>query len=154
MAKKAAPAALQTEVVNDEEWEKVLKRKGLVGEQFFVYLNNEILIFSCLELKRNFIGIIFYSVVDVYSDWSGPCTGMVSILKKLKMEIGGDALSYAMANCDRVTDLKRFQGKSEPIWMFIHEGQMVNLMFGAHCPQFVKMLMIELERVQKGEEHE
>lgn len=36
-----------------------------------------------------------YSVVDVYSDWSGPCTGMVSILKKIKMEIGGDALSYA-----------------------------------------------------------
>lgn len=36
-----------------------------------------------------------YPVVDVYSDWSGPCTGMVSILKKLKMEIGGDALSYA-----------------------------------------------------------
>jgi len=36
-----------------------------------------------------------YLVVDVYSDWSGPCTGMVSILKKIKMEIGGDALSYA-----------------------------------------------------------
>lgn len=36
-----------------------------------------------------------YPVVDVYSDWSGPCTGMVSILKKIKMEIGGDALSYA-----------------------------------------------------------
>ena len=33
--------------------------------------------------------------MDVYSDWSGPCTGMVSILKKIKMEIGGDALSYA-----------------------------------------------------------
>ncbi|XP_039311600.1 uncharacterized protein LOC105201787 isoform X2 [Solenopsis invicta] len=121
MAKKAAPAALQTEVLNDEEWAKVLKRKGLV---------------------------------DVYSDWSGPCTGMVSILKKIKMEIGGDALSYATASCDRVTDLKRFQGKSEPTWMFIHEGQMINLMFGAHCPQFVKMLMTELERVQKGDEHD
>lgn len=35
-------------------------------------------------------------MVDVYSDWSGPCTGMVSVLKKIKMEIGGDALSYAM----------------------------------------------------------
>jgi len=32
MAKKVAPAALQTEVVNDEEWAKVLKRKGLVGK--------------------------------------------------------------------------------------------------------------------------
>jgi len=39
----------------------------------------------------------------VYSDWSGPCTGMVSILKKIKMEIGGDALSYAtviVRKCD------------------------------------------------------
>ncbi|XP_012233294.1 thioredoxin domain-containing protein 3-like [Linepithema humile] len=123
MAKKVAPAALQTEVINDEEWAKILKRKGLV-------------------------------VVDVYSDWSGPCTGMVSILKKIKMEIGGDALSYATASCDRVTDLKRFQGKSEPTWMFIHEGRMINLMFGAHCPQFMKTLVTELERVQNGGEHE
>ncbi|EFN66751.1 Thioredoxin domain-containing protein 3-like protein [Camponotus floridanus] len=120
MAKKVAPTALQTEVINDEEWAKVLTRK----------------------------------VVDVYSDWSGPCTGMVSILKKIKMEIGGDALSYATANCDRVTDLKRFQGKSEPIWMFIHERRMINLMFGAHCPQFIQMLTTELDRIQNGGEHE
>ncbi|RLU22828.1 hypothetical protein DMN91_005106 [Ooceraea biroi] len=99
MAKKTAPAALQTEVVNDEEWAKILTRKGLV-------------------------------VVDVYSDWSGPCTGMVSILKKIKMEIGGDALSYAT------------------------EGRMINLMFGANCPQFLKMLTTELERIQTGDEHE
>ncbi|EZA61165.1 Thioredoxin domain-containing protein 3-like protein [Ooceraea biroi] len=123
MAKKTAPAALQTEVVNDEEWAKILTRKGLV-------------------------------VVDVYSDWSGPCTGMVSILKKIKMEIGGDALSYATASCDRVNDLKRFQGKSEPIWMFIHARRMINLMFGANCPQFLKMLTTELERIQTGDEHE
>ena len=64
MAKKTIPAALQTEISNNEEWEKLLKRTGLI-------------------------------VVDVYSEWSGPCTGMVSILKKVKMEIGGDTLSYA-----------------------------------------------------------
>lgn len=32
MAKKNAPAALQTEVINDDEWAKILERKGLVGE--------------------------------------------------------------------------------------------------------------------------
>ncbi|KZC04086.1 Thioredoxin domain-containing protein 3 like protein [Dufourea novaeangliae] len=120
MAKKTVPAALQIEISNDEDWEKLLKK----------------------------------TVVDVYSEWSGPCTGMVSTLKKIKMEIGGDALSYATAKCDYITDLERFQGKSEPIWMFIHNGRMINLMFGAQCPQLLKMLTTELQRVQNGEEHE
>lgn len=31
---------------------------------------------------------------------------------------------------------------------------MINLMFGAHCPQFTQMLTTELERVQNGDEHE
>ncbi|XP_076237009.1 uncharacterized protein LOC143180878 [Calliopsis andreniformis] len=123
MAKKTTPAALQTEVSNNEEWEKLLRKTGLI-------------------------------VVDVYSEWSGPCTGMVSTLKKIKMEIGGDTLNYATAKCDCITDLERFQGKSEPIWMFIHNGKMVNLMFGAQCPQLLKMLTTELQRVQNGEDHE
>ncbi|XP_074094257.1 uncharacterized protein LOC141524338 isoform X1 [Cotesia typhae] len=123
MAKKNAPAALQTEVSNDDEWAKILERKGLV-------------------------------VVDVYSDWSGPCTGMVSILKKIKMEIGGDSLSYATSKCDNITDLARFRGKSEPTWMFIYNGKMVNLMFGAYCPELQKMLTDEIQRVKNNEPHE
>ncbi|KAG7189695.1 hypothetical protein KM043_017365 [Ampulex compressa] len=123
MAKKTVPAALQTEVSNDDEWAKLLKNTGLI-------------------------------LVDVYSEWSGPCTGMVSILKKIKMEKGGDTLSYATAKCDYITDLQRFQGKSEPTWMFIHNGRMVNLMFGAECPQLLNMLIRELERVHNNEEHE
>ncbi|XP_023288101.1 uncharacterized protein LOC105701844 [Orussus abietinus] len=123
MTKRVAPAALQTEVGNDEEWHKVLERSGLL-------------------------------VVDVYSEWSGPCTAMVSVLKKVKMEIGGDTLSYAIAKSDNISDLERFRGNSEPTWMFIHGGQMVNLMFGANCPQLYKMLITELERVQNEEPHD
>lgn len=31
MAKKTTPAALQTEISNNEEWEKLLTRTGLIG---------------------------------------------------------------------------------------------------------------------------
>jgi len=31
---------------------------------------------------------------------------------------------------------------------------MINLMFGANCPQFVKMLTLELERIQNDDKHE
>ncbi|KAL2747681.1 hypothetical protein V1477_004373 [Vespula maculifrons] len=116
MAKKTTPTALQIDVTNDDEWAKILTKKGLLG--------------------------------------NGPCTGMVSTLKKLKMEIGGDALNYATARCDDITDLQRFKEKSEPIWMFIRDGMMINLMFGAHCPQLVKLLTTEFQRIQNKEESE
>ncbi|XP_043465008.1 uncharacterized protein LOC122500236 isoform X1 [Leptopilina heterotoma] len=93
-------------------------------------------------------------VADIYSEWSGPCTGMVSILKKIKMEIGGDTLNYAIVKCDNIASLERFRGKSEPTWMIIHKGQMVNLVFGANCPELLRVLNIELERVLKGEPHD
>lgn len=36
----------------------------------------------------------------------------------------------------------------------IQKGQMVNLVFGANCPELLRVLNIELERVLKGEPHE
>lgn len=89
-------------------------------------------------------------VVDVYSDWSGPCAAMVSTLKKIKLEIG-NAVDCAIARCDDIEDLARFRGRSEPTWMFLQNGKMVNLMFGAHCPSLQKLLMNEIKRVQQLE---
>ncbi|XP_014220324.1 uncharacterized protein LOC106648155 [Trichogramma pretiosum] len=120
MAKKGQPAALQADVTNDDEWNKIVERPGLV-------------------------------VVDVYSDWSGPCTGMVSILKKIKMEIGGDNLSYATARCDNITDLKRFRGRSEPTWLFLRNGKSVNISFGANCPQLQELMTAELKRLERND---
>jgi len=88
-------------------------------------------------------------VVDVYSDWSGPCSAMTSTLRKIKFEVGH--VDYAIARNDDIADLERFRGRSEPAWMFLEDGKMVNLMFGAHCPRLRRLLVSEIDRVQQGE---
>ncbi|KAG5346189.1 TXND6 protein, partial [Acromyrmex charruanus] len=93
-------------------------------------------------------GLIF---VDVYSDWSGPCTAMISTLKKIQMEVGIEAVDYAIARNDDINDLVRFRGRSEPTWMFLQNGKMVNLIFGAHCPSLRKQLINEIKRAQQLE---
>lgn len=90
-------------------------------------------------------------VVDVYSDWCGPCAAMVNTLRKIKIEMGDDAVDYAVARNDDINDLARFRGRSEPVWMFLQDGKMVNLMFGAHCPRLRKLLHEEIRRVRQSE---
>lgn len=92
-------------------------------------------------------------LIDVFSSWCGPCIAMVSMLRSVKMEVG-DAINYAIVKNDYISDLERFRERSEPVWMFLENGQMVNLMFGANCPQLRKLIMAEIKRVQYKEEPE
>lgn len=41
---------------------------------------------------------IFYLVVDVYTEWCGPCIPMIANLKKIKLELGNENLHYAIVN--------------------------------------------------------
>ncbi|KAK5647084.1 hypothetical protein RI129_005548 [Pyrocoelia pectoralis] len=85
-------------------------------------------------------------VVDVYSDWCGPCSAMLNNLKKIKLEIGGDNLHLVQAKCDLITDLERFRNKSEPTWMFIAQGEVVRLEFGANSPNLLTAIVEELDK--------
>lgn len=89
-------------------------------------------------------------VVDVYSEWSGPCSAMITILRKVKME-KGDLVWYALARNDLITPLARFKGKSEPVWMFIQDGMSVNIVFGANAPQLRRVLRDEVKRFESQE---
>ena len=75
--------------------------------------------YSQLNTSSLFQGL---TVVDVYSDWSGPCSAMTNFLKKIKLEVNDDLLSYAMAKTDKIPQLKIFKGYCKPIWLFIASG--------------------------------
>lgn len=52
-------------------------------------------------------------MVDIYQQWCGPCTGMVSNLKKIRNDIGDDLLKYAAVSCMRnVEPIKKWREKN------------------------------------------
>ena len=88
-------------------------------------------------------------VVDIYSDWRGPCRAMTNFLKKIKLEVNDDLLHYAMAksgkilhfflncmffkidiftsfflfwNLDTIPQLECFRGQCKPTWLFMAGG--------------------------------
>ncbi|CAL8096773.1 unnamed protein product [Orchesella dallaii] len=91
-------------------------------------------------LKRE--GLI---VVDVFSGWSGPCTSMFSILRKLKLDTNDDRLVMAAANADNIAQLAPFRNQSEPCWLFIGGGKPVNVLRGSNAPKLVRTIKSELQ---------
>ncbi|CDR07467.1 unnamed protein product, partial [Oncorhynchus mykiss] len=58
------------------------------------------------------------TVVDVYQQWCGPCRAVVSLLRKIKNELGDDLLHFATAKADSIDALERYRGKCEPTFLF------------------------------------
>lgn len=93
-------------------------------------------------------------VIDIYAGWCGPCVVMIRFLKKIKLELNSEVLHYAIVKSDSITMLKRFRQKSQPLWMFLVDGKLVNLCIGVNSPKLMKLIANEVEmyhKFKKGE---
>ena len=109
------------------------------------------------------------TIIDIYSEWAGPCTAMSGALKKIKLEVGDDSLVYAMAKSDTIPQLEKFRGHCKPTYLFMASGQgceskrrptyfcvgePVAVMHGANAPLMRTMVSQQMElekRVLAGE---
>ncbi|XP_054471652.1 thioredoxin domain-containing protein 6 [Anoplopoma fimbria] len=84
------------------------------------------------------------TVVDVYQQWCGPCRAVVSLLRKIKNELGDDLLHFATAEADSIDALERYRGKCEPTFLFCGGGELVAVLRGANAPLLQRMIVEEL----------
>ncbi|XP_059199417.1 thioredoxin domain-containing protein 6 [Centropristis striata] len=84
------------------------------------------------------------TVVDVYQQWCGPCRAVVSLLRKIKNELGDDLLHFATAEADSIDALEKYRGKCEPTFLFYGGGELVAVLRGAKAPLLQRMIVEEL----------
>ncbi|XP_034481842.1 uncharacterized protein LOC117787420 isoform X2 [Drosophila innubila] len=85
-------------------------------------------------------------ILEVYSEWCGPCLGVLGTLRRIKLEIGGENLHLAICRADTITALKRFYKRSEPTWLFATGGKAVSIFYGSDAPKLVAVIIRELEK--------
>ncbi|KAF5275641.1 hypothetical protein FQA39_LY06753 [Lamprigera yunnana] len=133
---------LQIEVNTNTEWKELLEKKELLG------MSNEL-----IKHFRIVNVLHFYIVVDVYSDWCGPCMSMLPTLSKIKQQVGGE-ITFAKANANNILTLEKFRNKSEPTWLLLAGGKIVNVVYGSNSPQLLNTISSQLKKeisFQKGE---
>ncbi|KAK8380428.1 hypothetical protein O3P69_016779 [Scylla paramamosain] len=91
-------------------------------------------------------------VVDVYSDWCGPCSSMTGHLRRIKLELGDEFLTLATANADRIELLEKFRGKAEPTWLILGTGKAMDVIHGADGPRLLnsirRLLKVEVAAIK------
>ncbi|KAM8857336.1 thioredoxin domain-containing protein 6-like isoform X1 [Synchiropus splendidus] len=89
-------------------------------------------------------------VVDVYSNWCGPCKPVVRHLQRMKNEIAEDELlHFATAESDSLEDLKEYRGQCQTVFLLYHNAQVVEKVEGPKVPAIQKAIKDQLTKVKR-----
>ncbi|XP_072469656.1 thioredoxin domain-containing protein 6 [Notamacropus eugenii] len=100
------------------------------------------------ELWEEMLSSKGLTVVDVYQSWCGPCKPVVTLFRKIKLEVGND-LHFATAEADCLDILEKYRGKCEPTFLFYAGGELVAVVRGANGPLLHKTILDQLEAENK-----
>ncbi|XP_029445371.1 thioredoxin domain-containing protein 3-like isoform X1 [Rhinatrema bivittatum] len=89
------------------------------------------------------------TVIDVHQAWCGPCKAVLALFKKLRSDLEGDILRFAVAAADNIESLQIFRGKSEPVFLFCAGGKIVSIVRGANAPLLNKTVIAKVEEEKK-----
>lgn len=67
-------------------------------------------------------------MVDIYQQWCGPCTGMVSNLKKIRNDIGDDLLKYAAVSCMRNVEPMKIEKRKIPCLLMLRSFVFIDVL--------------------------
>jgi len=73
-------------------------------------------------------------VIDAYTRWSGPCSAITSLLRRLRNEVGDDILKFATADVDAIETLENYRGKCEPNFLIYGSGYLIGAVRGCNAP--------------------
>lgn len=93
-------------------------------------------------------------IVDVYTEWCGPCTVAVNTLQQLKIKHNEDNIKFGTAQCDTISHLASYVNHSQPTFMFIAGGQLVDIVRGVKVPTIIKSAKAQIaieKKVAAGE---
>jgi len=88
-------------------------------------------------------------VLDVYTEWCGPCTVATNTLQQLKIKYNDANIKFGTAQSDSITYLANYVNRCQPTFMFIAAGQLVDVVRGVKVPTLIKATNTQLENEKK-----
>jgi len=133
-AEAAAAAAEAAEAAAEE-------RRGGMGSrkvEFTYEVEDDKHLAELLDKK----GLLY--VIDVYTEWCGPCKAILSTLQRAFLDYGEKGVRFLTACADRLTALKEHAGRSRPLFLFYSDRQVVEKVEGCSAPALLRAIEANL----------